>query len=88
MLIVNLCLTLVEVQITGTVKLPGVVHDVLHYLVQNLFKESRPDPDVFDSLGGEGLWGAAGSGGALPSQRFVAHTLGSPAQQRQTVKAK
>lgn len=78
----------VEVQITGTGKLPGVVHDVLHYLVQNLFKESRSDPDVFDGLGGEGLWGAAGGGGPLPPQRLVAHTLGSPARRHQTVKAK
>lgn len=62
--------------------LPGVVHDVLHDLVQNLFKESRPDPDVFDGLGREGLRGAAGSGGALSSQRFVNRTLGSPAGQR------
>lgn len=63
-------------------KLPGVVHDVLHDLVQNLFKERRPDPDVFDGLGREGLRGAAGRGGALSSQRFVTHTLGSPAGQR------
>lgn len=83
---INSSLTYVEVQIRGTVKLPGVVHDVLHYLVQNLFKESCPDPDVFDGLGGEGLRGAAGGGGALPPQRLVAHTLASPAQQHQTSK--
>lgn len=88
MLIVSCWLTHVEVQITETVKVPGVVHDVLHYLVQNLFKESCADPDVFDGLGGEGLWGAAGSGGALPPQRFVAHTLASPAQRHQSVKVK
>lgn len=58
---------------------PGVVHDVLHYLVQNLFEESRPDPDVFDGLCREGLRGAAGGGGALSPQRFMAHALGSPA---------
>lgn len=78
LLIINFCLTYVEVQRTGTVELPGVVHDVLHYFVQNLFKECRPDPDVFDGLGGEGLRGAAGGGGALPSQGLVAHTLGPP----------
>lgn len=69
-------------------QLPGVVHNVLHYLVQNLFKESCPDPDVFDGLGGEGLRGAAGGGGALTPQRFVAYALGSPAQQHHTVNAK
>lgn len=34
---------------------------------------------MFDGLGGEGLRGAAGSGGALSPQRFMAHALGSPA---------
>lgn len=34
---------------------------------------------MFDGLGGEGLWGAAGGGGSLSPQRLMAHTLGSPA---------
>lgn len=65
-------------------KSPGVVHDVLHYLVQDFLEESRPDPDVFDGLGREGLRGAAGSGGALSPQRFVAHALGPPAGEQRT----
>lgn len=60
---------------------PAVVHNVLHNLVQNFLEESRADPDVFDGLGGEGLRGPAGGGRALSPQGFVAHALGSPAQQ-------
>ena len=60
-------------------KLPRVVHNILHYLVQNFLEESCPDPDVFDGLGRKGLRGAAGGGGALSPQRFMAHALGSPA---------
>lgn len=37
---------------------------------------------MFDGLGGERLWGAAGRGRALTPQRFVAHALASPAQQQ------
>ncbi len=63
-------------------KSPGVVNNVLNYLVQNFLKESRPDPDVFDGLGREGLRGAAGGKGALSPQWFMAHTLGSPVGHR------
>lgn len=58
-------------------KSPGIVHDVLHYLVQNLLEERRPDPDVFDGLGRERLRGATGGGGSLPPQRFMSNALGS-----------
>lgn len=55
---------------------------MLDYLIQNLLKESRTDPDVFDGLGRERLRGAAGGGGALSSHRFMANALGSPVGHR------
>lgn len=59
--------------------LPGVVHDVLHYLVQDFLKQSCADPDVFDGLSRERLRGAAGGGRALSPQGLVAHALRPPA---------
>lgn len=41
---------------------------------------------MFDGLGREGLRGAAGGGGALSPQRFMAHTLGSPTGHKAQVK--
>lgn len=58
---------------------PGVVHNVLHDLVQDLLEQSRPHPDVFDGLGGERLRRPDGGGRALPPQGLVAHALASPA---------
>lgn len=64
---------------------PAVVHDVLHYLIQNFLEESRAHPDVLDGLGGERLRRAAGGGGALSPQGFVAHALGPPAEHKAKV---
>ncbi len=41
---------------------------------------------MFDGLGREGLRGAAGGGGSLSPQRFMACTLGSPAGHNAQVK--
>lgn len=64
---------------------PGVVHDVLHNLVQDLLEESCPHPDVFNGLGGERLRRPAGGGRTLSPQRLVAHTLTSPAGTKGTI---
>ena len=56
--------------------LPGVIHDVLYDLVQDLLEEGGANPDVLDGLSGEGLGGATCRRRPLPLQGLLTHTLG------------
>lgn len=56
--------------------LPGVIHNVLYDLVQDLLEEGGAYPDVLNGLSGEGLGAATCRRRPLPLQGLLTHTLG------------